>query len=272
MIDLLCPVCETPLRRDPRTWRCAAGHSFDVARESYVNLLPVQHKNSLDPGDGPESLRARRAFLDAGHYAPLRTAVVAALAEAGPQRLLDIGCGEGHYTAAMAGCVPEVIGLDIAKPAIQLAARRYRDAITWLVASGAQLPLPDATLDAVTCLFTQLHVRQMQRTLRPGGLLLVVTPAADHLWHLRQGLFDSVQAHAPDKFIETLQPAGFELQDARTLGFDLDLDGDDLARLLQMTPYAWKARPERRQALAGRSGLRTRAEFRLLSLRLRAGP
>ena len=34
------------------------GHSFDVAREGYVNLLPVQHKNSREPGDAEESLKS----------------------------------------------------------------------------------------------------------------------------------------------------------------------------------------------------------------------
>jgi 23S rRNA (guanine745-N1)-methyltransferase len=164
---------------------------------------------------------------------------------------------------------PALIGLDIAKPAIQLAARRYRDAVTWLVASGAQLPLPDASLDAITCLFTQLHVHEMQRVLRPGGLLLVVTPAADHLWHLRDGLFDTVQPHEPDKFLETLGD-GFALQHTQTLRFDLELDAVDLSHLLAMTPYAWKAKPHRREALARQPGLRTSAAFGLLALR-RAG-
>lgn len=264
MSPIVCPICRLALDLQLPSWRCAAGHSFDVAREGYVNLLPAHHKHSSEPGDSAESLRARRAFLNASHYAPLREAVVAALSLARPQNLLDIGCGEGYYTAAIAAAVPEVIGLDIAKPAIQLAARRYSGPTTWLVASGAQVPVPDASLDALSCLFTQLHVRELQRVLKPGGLLLVVTPAADHLWHLREGLFDTVQPHEPDKFVETLS-AGFELQDRHTLSFDLDLNAADLSNLLMMTPYAWKARPEKREELARRSALRTQAAFSLLT-------
>ena len=268
---IVCPICRQALTRQTPSWRCANGHSFDVAREGYVNLLPVQQKHSAEPGDSADSLRSRRAFLDAGHYTPLREAVVATLEDARAQSLLDIGCGEGYYTAAMSAAVPDVIGLDIAKPAIQLAARRYRGPTTWLVASGAQLPLSDIALDAITCLFTQLHAREMQRVLKPGGLLLVVTPAADHLWHLREGLFDTVQPHEPDKFVETLSE-GFELQNTQTLRFDLDLNAVDLANLLSMTPYAWKARPEKRGALARRSGLRTTAAFSLLGLKRRLVP
>lgn len=228
-----------------------------------MNLLPAHHKHSTDPGDSAESLRARRSFLDAGYYAPLRDTLVTVLNQSRPRSLLDIGCGEGYYTAAMANAVQDLIGLDIAKPAIQLAARRYRGPTIWLVASGAQVPVVDASLDAVTCLFTQLHVRELQRLLKPGGLLLVVTPAADHLWHLREGLFDTVQAHEPDKFVETLSE-GFAHEHTQTLRFDLDLDVSALSHLLMMTPYAWKARPEKREELARRTALRTQAAFSVL--------
>lgn len=271
MIDILCPACTQPLQRAPRTWQCAQRHSFDVARAGYVNLLLVQYKHSLDPGDRSDSLQARRAFLDAGHFAPLRRAVVEQLRAHAPQSVLDIGCGEGYYTAAMGaatgatatGAAPEVIGLDIAKPAIQLAAKRYREVATWLIASGAQLPFADASLDAITCLFTQLHVRELQRVLKPGGLLLVVTPAADHLQQLREGLFETVQPHEPDKLVETLG-TGFALHSTQILNFDLLLNHADVSNLLCMTPYAWKARPERREAMARRTALQTAAAFAIL--------
>ncbi len=80
---------------------CPQRHQFDMAKEGYVNLLPVQHKRSRDPGDSAEMMQARRAFLDAGHYQPLRDAIVAQLREWLDEKataVLDIGCGEGYYT------------------------------------------------------------------------------------------------------------------------------------------------------------------------------
>jgi len=264
---LICPLCRQMLDCQPKVWRCAAGHCFDVARDGYVNLLPVQHKHSTDPGDSAESLAARRAFLEAGHYAPLRDAVLAQIGAAGARSVLDLGCGEGWYTQAFpqASGAPAVIGLDIAKPGIQLAARRHRSAgITWLVASGAALPVADGTLDLITCLFTQLHVAEMHRALRPGGQVLVVTPAPAHLWSLRAGLFDEVRAHEPDKFVDGFVAAGFTLLAQQQVEAPLRLDNTALRQLLAMTPYVWKARPERRAALEQQTDFETTAAFALL--------
>lgn len=267
MLTLVCPLCRLPLDRQPKVWRCASGHSYDVARDGYVNLLPVQQKNSLDPGDSAESLAARREFLQAGHYRPLRDAVLRLLAPLPVQSLLDLGCGEGYYTGAFAEVAAEVVGLDIAKPAIQLAAKRYKGP-TWLVASGAQLPVADATLDVITCLFTQLHVAEMQRALGPGGHVLVVTPAPEHLWSLRAGLFDEVRAHEPDKFLAGFE-AQFQVAARDEVRCALSLSRQTLRQLLAMTPYVWKARPERRAVLEQSEAFETEAAFSLLLFRKR---
>lgn len=267
MSDLRCPLCHGPLARAPATWRCPAGHAFDVAREGYVNLLPVQLRKSRAPGDSDAMLAARRAFLDAGHYAPLRDAIVATVRDAAPRAIVDVGCGEGHYTAALAAVAADVTGVDIARAAVRMAARRH-PALTWLVATAAALPLADASVDLVASLFTPLHAPEARRVLAPGGILLVATPAAGHLAALRAALFDEVRerpsAKAPDA-----QAAGFELAGEDECRFPLALDGAALRQLVAMTPYAWKASPARRSALEARAGLATSAAFRLLRFRAR---
>jgi 23S rRNA (guanine745-N1)-methyltransferase len=265
MPSLICPLCRLPIDPQSKVWRCAKGHSFDVAREGYVNLLPVQHKHSREPGDTPESLHARRDFLQAGHYQPLREAVLALLEPLQAQTLLDIGCGEGYYTSTFISLAADVTGLDIAKPAIQLAARRFRN-VTWLVASGALLPMADVSLDLVTHLFTHLHVGELRRVVKPGGHVLVVTPGPQHLHSLRAALFEDVRAHAPDKFLMEFE-AGFKLLRNEEVRFALRLERDSLRQLLQMTPYAWRAKPERRAALEVREALDTEAVFSLLLFR-----
>lgn len=261
----ICPLCRAPLQRETRLWRCAQGHSFDVAREGYVNLLPVQHKHSREPGDNAAMVLARREFLQAGHYQPLREAAVAMLAPLQAQSLLDLGCGEGYYSSAFRAVVPEVIGLDIAKPAVRLAAKRFRD-LTWLVGSGASLPLADASVDIVSSLFSPLPIAEMQRVLKPGGQVLLATPAAEHLWSIRERLFDDVRAHEPDKFLAAFE-ARFDLQQRQHLQFPLRLTSSALKQLLMMTPYAWKAKPERRAALEAGEGAVTEAAFTLLLFR-----
>ena len=266
MIRVICPLCHQYLEQKPGTWSCAQGHAFDVAREAYVNLLPVQHKKTRDPGDNPEMVQARRKFLFAGHYQPLRDAVLALLAPLRAQSLLDLGCGEGYYTGAFPSVAADVAGLDISKPAIQLAAKEFRG-ITWLVGSGAQLPLADASVDIVVSMFSQLYLEHTRRVLKPHGHLLVVTPAPDHLWSVRERLFDEVRAHQPDKFLAGLD-AHFELTARAEVRVALQLGRDTLEQLLLMTPYAWKARPEKRAALLQDAEVfDTTAAFTLLLLK-----
>ncbi|MGA1372629.1 MAG: putative RNA methyltransferase [Pseudomonadales bacterium] len=265
MLTIICPVCRAPLAREERRWACLSGHDFDVAREGYVNLLPVQHRKSREPGDAEAMVRARRDFLSTGHYQPLRDTVLSLLRELAPASLLDIGCGEGYYTEAMATVVPQVIGLDIAKPAIRLAARRCKGPI-WLVAGGARLPVGDASVDMITSLFSPLPVEEMARVLTPKGLLLVVTPAPLHLASVREALFDRVIAHEPEKFLRALSPQ-FICANRIDITFELTLSQAALRQLLLMTPYVWRARAERRAALEARPALETAAAFTLFVLR-----
>lgn len=259
MSHIICPLCHRPLVQAAKAWACAQGHSFDVAREGYVNLLPVQHKSSRDPGDNPEMVLARREFLQAGHYQPLRDALIAVLAPLQAQTLLDVGCGEGYYTSAFTRIAPAVIGVDIAKPAIQLAAKRFRE-ITWLVGSNALLPVADASIDIVSSLFSQLQIAEMHRVMKPGGHVLVVTPAPDHLRSIRENLFDEVRAHVPDKFLAGFETQ-FDLRSRQEVHCALNLTQQGLKQLLQMTPYAWKAKPEKRAALESSETFSTRAAF-----------
>ena len=137
MIELICPHCHDALLQTDRQWRCVNGHSYDQARQGYLNLLLVQHKNSKQPGDTPQMLSHRQAFLDAGHYQPVSDAINQLLVAETPARVLDMGCGEGYYTSRLASVLPQaqLAGLDISKDAILKACRRSKD-IQWLVASS----------------------------------------------------------------------------------------------------------------------------------------
>ena len=114
-MDLLCPICGAPLAKGERALVCPSHHSFDIARQGYVNLLPVQQKHSQDPGDTREQVLSRRAFLDTGIYAPILEALIAAAREYGASgELLDVGCGEGYYCAGLSQALGlPLTGVDI---------------------------------------------------------------------------------------------------------------------------------------------------------------
>lgn len=258
---LMCPVCRQPLNLTERTWRCEQGHSYDVAKQGYVNLHVVQHKHSKNPGDTPESVDARRAFLQSGYYQPLQQAVVALLKQLNVKAILDIGCGEGYYTSAMQQVVEHCVGVDIAKNAVQRAAKLNTE-VTWVVGTGATLPVLDQSMDACTSLFSPIPQAEIARVLKEDGYLIVVTPASEHLYAMREALFEQVNPHTPEKFVEQLQNL-FELKQEQIIDAPFVLDQQALKNLIAMTPYAYKASPERRLQLEQQLQLEVTASFQI---------
>ena len=138
-----CPICGGPLDREPSACSCPAGHSFDLAREGYVHLLPANRMHSKMPGDDKGMAAARAAFLSKDYYAPLRDALCSiALERTGPApRVLDTGCGEGYYTSGVyqalvrAGRSVTMAGTDISKAILRRAAKREKN-VEFAVASS----------------------------------------------------------------------------------------------------------------------------------------
>lgn len=262
----ICPLCHQPLLQQQGGWRCAGNHHFDQAKEGYVNLLPVQHKGSKIPGDSPEMMQARRSFLDKGHYQPLREAVTCMLAEHLPQpdvQILDIGCGEGYYTADIARYFAQrpaagVFGLDVARVAIKSAAKRYKD-IRFCVASSYRLPFADQSLSAVLRIYAPCKDEELARTIVPGGYLLTVTPGPEHLQQLKALIYSDVQLHEDNEH----PLAAFTAVQESRLTYPMNLDAEAATSLLQMTPFAWKASPEVWKYLASGNPFLCNADFRL---------
>ena len=258
-----CPHCSESLHLDSRSWRCANSHSFDQAKEGYVNLLPVQQKRSREPGDSAEMLNARRRFLEAGHYRPLAEALCAQLAEftsvGGSPVLLDLGCGEGYYARVLekSGWAEQSLyGIDIAKAGIRLAAKKQPQA-HFAVASSFHLPVADASVDAILRVFAPGPAEELLRVLKPGGVLLDVSPGPDHLWSLKSRLYQTPQQHSAPAAIDGFIP-GSEMR----CEFPLHIQGVDAIRdFLTMTPFAWKGNSEARQQLETENTLQLEADF-----------
>jgi 23S rRNA (guanine745-N1)-methyltransferase len=273
-----CPVCSLDFRipKASEPWRCASGHSFDVAREGYVNLLVTHQRRRREPGDSLEMLRHRRKFLDAGHFAPLAEAV-AGFAAPG-QAVLDAGCGEGHYTRSWPTRHDglELWALDIAKPAVRMAAKRagIQERTHYAVASVYDMPVADASIDLAVSIFAPLPSVEFERVLRPAGQLVTVTPGPDHLAGLKAKLFDEPGSHPDhgpfegDGAVTRLSPAG-----TTRLRYELSLDEPGaVADLLNMTPYAWYVAPEVRAEVAAQTSLSTTVDFIIASYRQGSQP
>lgn len=275
-LSLACPLDGAPLHRDGATWRCAAGHSFDIATQAYTHLLPVQKKRSRDPGDSKEMVAARRRFLNAGNYQPIAAAVSRALLTGLPPyqmaSCLDAGCGEGYYLRQLAAATPDrqmlaLIGLDISKWAVLAAARQSASPPdvrpNWVVGSNANLPVLPGTLDRVLCMFGFPVYAEFARVLKPAGQLLQVDAGPDHLRELREIIYPTLK---PERLADQQAPNGFAFLSSETVRFSLELDGaEQIADLLAMTPHLYRASAEGRARAAALTALKVTVDVRLTS-------
>ncbi|MFI2709435.1 putative RNA methyltransferase [Micromonospora sp. NPDC018662] len=249
---LRCPVCGEPLAESTagttRVLRCPRGHSFDTARQGYVNLLAGRAPHS---GDSAEMVAARADFLAAGHYDTVAAALAAAatpIASGQPYPLVvEPGAGTGHYLAAVLAALPDAAGLalDVSKPALRRAARAHPRAAAALADTWQRLPLADRSVAVLLNVFAPRNGPEFHRVLDPAGALLVVTPAADHLTELVDALgllrvdptkADRVAGSLGGHFVE--EAAGEHR--AR-----LALTRAEVTTLVGMGPSAWHADPER---------------------------
>ena len=266
---LACPLDGDPLHRRDGAWCCEAGHSFDIARQGYVHLLPVQRKRSRDPGDSKEMVAARRRFLEAGHYQSIAKAVAQAVLKEAPVdralHCLDAGSGEGYYLRELEGMAGDdqqlaLLGVDISKWAV-LAAAKSQKAATWVVGTNAQLPVQTCSLERVLCMFGFPVYTEFARVLKPGGELLQVDAGPDHLRELREIIYPTIK---PPRNEDNSVPEGFTRTSSETLRYAIDLaDATQIADLLAMTPHLHRANAEGRARAAALASLTVTVDVRV---------
>ena len=247
-MELLCPICGEVLIKQDKCFRCEKGHSFDIARQGHVNLLPVQHKRSLNPGDTAEQVVSRRAFLDGGFYAPIqRTLCTMAKDHGCTGPILDIGCGEGYYSTRLAAALDcGLVGLDISKEAVRCAAGRHKNAL-WLCASAARLPVADGSAGLVASLFALTVPEEFHRVLRPDGAYIQVLAAPDHLLGLKNIIYPALTEKPKDS---TPELPGFRLEKSVPVRFSFRVEGQQVQNLLSMTPHVYRISKEGAARLA----------------------
>ena len=237
-LELICPICGEKLEKQERNYLCGNRHSFDIARQGYVNLLPVQQKRSLAPGDTREQVLSRRCFLEAGYYAPIAEALIHAAKKHGVSgEILDIGCGEGWYSAQLADALQaNLTGLDISKEAVRCAAAKYKGKL-WLTATAAHIPVSDHSADLLTSLFALTLPEEFHRVLKPNGLYFQVLAARDHLLGLKSIIYDELKFKEKDSVPDL---PGFTRLESIPIRFTFTVEGEQVRNLFSMTPHVFR--------------------------------
>ena len=185
---LLCPVrhCHMALARDERRLLCPRGHSFDVARSGYINLLQPQERRSKQPGDTAAAVAGRRRLHERGVTKPLLQAIAEIVNASPGDAVLDAGCGDGFYLGTLARQTGfDAHGVDISTTAVDAAARRYPEC-EWIVANADRfVPYAERSFSVVLSITARMNAAEFRRVLRDGGRLLVGLPAPDDLGELR---------------------------------------------------------------------------------------
>jgi 23S rRNA (guanine745-N1)-methyltransferase len=252
--NLACPIDGKSLKQTDKQYVCEHGHTFDIARQGYVNLLPVQFKRSKQPGDSKAMVLARTDFLNTGFY----QAVAKKLAEMVSMHIindkdkdnciLDAGCGEGYYfdfifnvlKNEIASNSLSFVGLDISKDAIIQATKRNKQ-ISWVVGTNRQPPVEEKSVDIILCLFGFMSADGFYKILKPGGKIIIVDPGAEHLKELRQIIYPEIKKPDQQRALQT-ESSGFSLVHSEKLQFKVNIDNKtQINNLLLMTPHFYRA-------------------------------
>ncbi len=289
-----CPLCTLPLKTHQddalnsplKTWVCVNNHSFDKAKQGYVNLLPVQNKRSKMPGDDAAMVAARTTFFaekpydalvvklseivgdivlsNKGNFQVLRNPVAGGST---PLHIYDSGCGEGYYIDALSRLLldPDInqnltvfcfAGHDISKAAVLAAAKRNKDK-QFAVASTINIPVLDHSQAIILQVFAPACASEYARILRSNGVVITVAPGAKHLFELKEKVYENPQLHQESD----ASLAGFEIAEQHQLSFSVPLSSPEVRlALLHMTPFYWKTNDQQR-TLIEQELLRVNADF-----------
>jgi 23S rRNA (guanine745-N1)-methyltransferase len=231
---LRCPICRQDLSEAPHRLECVRGHSFDIARQGYAHLGTGR---KLPTGDTASMVADRVAFLEAGHYEPLRQAIAQAVPD-GAELVVDVGAGPGYYLSKALDKARAGLALDVSKAALKKAVKCHERAEAVLADAWRELPLHDRSVDVLLNVFAPRNGDEFARVLKESGVLIVVTPRRDHLMELREkyALLD-VDPAKQERLSETL--GRFRRTDGHELTWPMKLTKEQTRTLVGMGPNAF---------------------------------
>lgn len=265
----ICPACKKPLSLNNNSYICENNHSYDKARQGYVHLVMPNKMHSKVPGDTKDMVNSRRNFLEKGFYNKFSTTLseinLKYMKNSQTPVILDAGCGEGYYTNYIKEKMPmaTVCGFDISKFAVRSASAKYKD-ISFAVASIFNIPFMDNSCDCLTAVFAPIYEKEFLRVLKSGGILVLAVPGKNHLYQLKEILYD--QPYVNEE--KDTDYEGFEFLERVTVKDQLNLDNnEDIWNLFSMTPYYWKTDIKGSERLKNTHSLETEIHFDFLVYR-----
>ncbi len=231
---LKCPICNEELNRNGKSVQCIHHHSFDVAKQGYINLSIRQKKNQ---GDNAAMVKARSQFLEHGYYEFLKTRISQIIQEHGCETIIDAGCGQGYYTKAFSAVTKECIGIDLSKDAAAYAAKKDKKSL-YLVSSIFEMPIFSEWADCVTSIFVPSADKEIHRVLKEDGIWITVGPGPMHVYELKEVMYEKPYKNE----IPEVSYSGFEKDYQEIIGQKQLVE--DCMALLDMTPYRYKSSKE----------------------------
>lgn len=266
-----CPVCGKTLTYNEKSYYCKNNHCFDISKKGYVNLLLSNRMNAKNPGDNKLMVRSRTDFLNKGFYEPLLKALGGAVCRYAKNGdvIIDAGCGEGYYTAGVKKILKEngieavIAGIDISKNALGTAAKRDGE-IEYAAGSVFHLPLKDSSCDMLMTVFAPYCGEEFRRVLKNGGVMVMVIPDKNHLWQLKEAVYDKPYLNE----VKDTELEGFDFVEKLCVREKIQLECQkDIQDLFNMTPYCYNTSSEGRERLAALDSLETEIEFDILIYR-----
>lgn len=265
-----CPLCNTSMKVvDLKSLICANNHTFDFAKQGYINLLTrpttSHYKNDL--------FEARhKIIMESNLYTPMHEMIQNVIKEQTdasfyPFTILDVGCGEGsHLQRIIEGSnIPATgIGLDISKDGILLASKRYENSI-WIVGDLAKSPFGDQSFHIILNILSPSNYKEFKRLLVQEGLVIKVVPRPDYLKELREVLYDDMEkkVYKNDDTV-SLFKKHFPLLDVLPLRYTKNIDKKKLNHLVEMTPLAWTSDQARIDAFINRESTEVTIDLDIL--------
>lgn len=259
---LLCPVCKENLIKDDsnKLYKCNNNHTYDIAKEGYVNLLISNQKRSKNPGDSKEMVLARVDFLSRGYYKLLsdkiNEMIVQCLNENNSDNfnIMDLGCGEGYYLTNLKNCMDSknikanYYGMDVSKEAVKYASKinkANKDCI-WAVGNNFNIPVSDKSIDCILSVFSPIDINECNRILKDDGFFIRILPRTNHLIQLRNIIYSEV--HLNNKIYKASVDDNEYIKESNVT-FDITLEKEEMLSLLKMTPHYWKTTAENKDKL-----------------------